>query len=287
MANVQTRSADRQYRWQRRREFIRLLVLSGGGFLAAQSLLTRASRAALVPVDEPAIQAQRVSFAGEGSPIEAYFAMPRKTPPRAGVLVVQEIFGLTGYIEDVTRRLAVAGFAALAPDLYSRLGGTERALEGGGADEARAVAQKLNDTQVNRDLDLSFAYLQNLLGPQGKIGIVGFCWGGNKSLTYAAENPDIAASVVFYGSNPEPLGRVSNLEAPVLGNYAARDERITGTLPELEAMLKKYGKTYDLKVYPNVEHAFHNDTRSDRYNAEAAQDAWERTITFFNRYLAG
>ncbi|MBC8122121.1 MAG: dienelactone hydrolase family protein [Gemmatimonadaceae bacterium] len=286
ITNLQTRSADRQYRWHRRREFMRRLVLSGGGLLVTH-LLTRASRAAVVPVDEPTIQVQRVSFAGEGGPIEAYLALPRKALPRAGVLVVQEIFGLTGYIEDVTRRLAVAGFAALAPDLYSRLGGTERALKEGGGDEARVVAQKLNDTQVNRDLDLSFAHLQNQLGPQSKIGIVGFCWGGNKSLTYAAENPDIAASVVFYGSNPEPLGRVSNLEAPVLGNYAARDERITSTLPELEAMLKKYGKAYDFKVYPNVEHAFHNDTRTDRYNAEAALDAWERTIAFFNRYLAG
>ncbi|WP_164928543.1 dienelactone hydrolase family protein [Gloeobacter violaceus] len=221
-----------------------------------------------------------IRISGEGVIIEAYRALPVGRP-WAAVLLVPEEAGLNAFIAGVAAELATLGFAVLVPDLYSRLGGTA-AL---GPNPAAAL-EKLNDSLIARDLDLSFAYLEKLLGPQGKIAILGFGWGGSKALTYATENPDIAAVAVFYAPNPEPVGRVLNLEMPLLGNYAALDEAVTPKLAELEAALTKAGKTYDFKIYPGVRAGFFGAALAGPPGAAASRDAWERTVQFFRRTLA-
>ncbi len=223
--------------------------------------------------------AEVIRFNGEGSQIEAYRALPTGRP-RSGILVLADESGLGDHILAVTRRLGAAGYAVLAPDLYSRLGGTAAV-----AADPTAAIQKLNDSQIGRDLDLSFAHLERTLGPEAKIGVLGFGWGATRALTYATENPDVAAVATYYGANPDPLDRLLNLEAPLLGNYAALDEPVSAQLATLEATLKKHRKTYDFKSYPAVKAAFDDSARLDRFNSEAAKDAWERTLQFFARVL--
>ncbi|AGY56494.1 dienelactone hydrolase family protein [Gloeobacter kilaueensis] len=254
-----------------RRNFLRHLIATGSFWTVLERGLTAT----------PAPQASLIRFAGEGRAIEAYRALP-VGHPRAGVLVVAEESGLSSFVELTVAQLATAGYAALAPDPYARLGGTAAV----GADPTAASA-KINDTQLLRDLDLGYAYLEKLVGPQSKLGILGFGWGAGKALTYASENPDIAAVAVFYGANLDPLDRVLNLDAPVLGNYAGQEVAAIAKVSELEAALKKAGKSYDFKVYPDVKAGFVNPARTDRYNLTAAQDAWERTLQFFKRELNG
>jgi len=183
------------------------------------------------------------------------------------------------HIMDVSRRLALEGYVALAVDLFG--GKTVSSLE-----EGRTIRQELSEERVMADLNGGFNYLQSseYVNPR-RIGSVGFCMGGGLSLLLACRNKELAAAVVFYGRNPSPIDLVKDIQCPILGNYAGADMAITQSdINLLEQTLTKYGKVFDIKVYPAAPHAFFNDTAKS-YRPEAAQDSWRRTLEFFSTHL--
>jgi carboxymethylenebutenolidase len=193
--------------------------------------------------------------------------------------VIHENRGLQPHIRDVARRAAVAGYVALAPDFMSAIGGTPPT-----EDEARTKFAGVQLAVALADALKSTAYLRGRPDASGKVGIVGFCWGGGMVGQIAAAGDDVQGAVVFYGVAP-PLDKVPAIKAPLLLHYAGIDDRVNATVPPFEAALKQAGKTYTLHMYEGVNHAFHNDTAGARYNADAARLAWTRTIDFFNRTL--
>jgi carboxymethylenebutenolidase len=241
-----------------------------------------------VPEDDPNMHAEMVAIpAADRTQLQAYLALPTPvnarimTPP--GVLVIHENRGLTGHIKDVVRRLARANYAALAVDLLSRQGGSDAHPDEG---ERTGVLGQNPPEQIISDLSAGLDYLKSRddVVPD-KLGAVGFCFGGGYTWRMATVRPDLKAAVPYYGPNP-PLEDVPKIEAAVLGIYGERDTRITGQVPPLEEALQQAGVTYEIKIYEGAEHAFHNDTGA-RYNPEAAKDAWEQTLAWFEKYLRG
>ena len=223
---------------------------------------------------------QMIEFRSNGGTARGYLAVPEggRGP---GVVVLQEWWGLVPHIRDVADRFAREGFVALAPDLYH--GETARS-----PDEAGKLMMALNIDRAERDLRGAVRYL---LGHEaatgGSVGTVGFCMGGVLSLYAASKNPQVGACVVFYGIHPKVRPDLENLRAPVLGLYAERDEFVPpAAVRELESQLRGLGKTAEMHIYPGTDHAFFNDTRPEVYDAEAAGDAWRRTVEFFRRHLA-
>jgi carboxymethylenebutenolidase len=213
--------------------------------------------------------------------IKAYLARPADTSARVpGVVVVHENRGLNPYIADVARRLATAGFMALAPDGLTPLGGYP-----GNDDDGRAMQRKLDSGKLLEDFIAAFEWLKANPGCTGKVGAVGFCFGGGIVNAMAVRLPDLAAAVPFYGRQPAAAD-VPKIEAPLLIQYAGLDRRINAGWPDYEAALKANGKEYTAYVYPDVNHGFHNDT-TPRYDAAAATLAWDRTIAFFKEKLGG
>ena len=208
-----------------------------------------------------------------------FLARPKEAGRYSAVIVIQEIFGLVDHIKDVANRLAREGHVALAVDLFE--GKTISKLE-----EGRSLREKLTEERILADLDGGFNFLKTLSYVDPKhIGSIGFCMGGGFSLLSACHNRELAAAVVFYGRNPSPIGLLKNIQCPILGNYAGADLAITeADINLLKQTLTKYGKVFDVKVYPEAPHGFFNDTR-ESYRPEAAKDAWGRTMKFYNRYL--
>jgi len=234
-----------------------------------------------VPADDAAIVAGPVRFAGEGGDLDAYLARPKGEGPFAVVLVCHENRGLTEHIRDVTRRLGKAGYVALAIDLLSRLGGTDAV----GSDNVPGVLGGMDPDQFVQDFVSGWRYLSSQpFADAARAGMVGFCFGGGVTWLVATRMPELKAAVPFYGPHPS-LDAVADIQAAVLAIYAGRDQRINQGIPPIEAAMRQHGKTYEQVVYPETDHAFHNDTGS-RYNPEAAQDAWRRTLEWFARYLA-
>lgn len=298
-----------------RREFIRRVTLVVGGAVAASGVLlslgcdanaadpspagatpttgTSPSGAVSpyhVPEDDPAIQSEMVDIPASDASLrlKGYLAYDRNKVPQAagpgkagGVLVVHENRGLTPYIEDVVRRVARAGYVGLSVDLLSRAGGSATHPDEG--ERVGILGQVPPDLLVGDLLD-GVRYLKSRpdIDP-ARIGAVGFCFGGGMVWRLVTQSPDVKAAVPYYGPNP-PLKFVPNIKAAVLGIYAGNDSRITNGVPELDAALKGAGITYEIKIYDGTDHAFHNDT-GERYNAEAAKDAWERTLAWFEQYL--
>jgi carboxymethylenebutenolidase len=195
-----------------------------------------------------------------------------------GVVVVHENRGLNPYIEDVARRLAVAGFLALAPDGLTPLGGYP------GTDEAgREMQSQIDGGKLQQDFFAAFEHLKGHERSTGAVGVVGFCYGGGVCNAMAVTYPDLAAAVPFYGRQPA-AGDVPKIEAPLLLHYAGLDERINAGWPDYEAALKANNKQYTAYIYPDVNHGFHNDT-TPRYDEAAASLAWERTLAFFSEHL--
>jgi carboxymethylenebutenolidase len=227
------------------------------------------------------ISSSMVEFAGGNAMknTKGFLAKPREAGRYPGVIVIHEIWGLVDHIKDVASRLAREGYVALAVDLFEEK--TVTKLE-----EGHAVREKFTEEKILGDLNGAFNYLKTLsYVNQNRIGSVGFCMGGGLSLLLACHNRELAAPVIFYGRNPSPIDLVRNLECPILGNYAGADFAITGSdINLLEQTLTKYGKEFDIKVYPGAPHAFFNDTR-ESYRPDAAKDAWERTLKFFNKQL--
>ena len=247
---------------------------------AAAAAPTSAARSPLsVPANDPAISAQDVTFQGNGATLMAYLARPASGGPFPAVMVCHENRGLTEHIKDVARRLAKAGYVALAVDLLARDGGTDK------VDPTQVPGKLTADPARNvADFQAAFTYLNGQSQVQkGNIGMVGFCFGGGVTYMVATAIPELKAAVPFYGPNP-PLTDVPKIRAAVLGIYGETDTRITGASGELEQAMKATGKTFEKVVYPGVGHAFHNDTGA-AYNEQAATDAWKRTLDWFKKYL--
>jgi carboxymethylenebutenolidase len=181
----------------------------------------------------------------------------------------------------VARRLAADGFMALAVDFLSPMGGTPKDNE----DKARDMIGALDQAKVTEDAKAAVAWLKARPDGNGKVGIVGFCWGGGVVGRVAVADPELDAAVVFYGEAP-PAEGVAAIKAPLLLHYAGLDQRIDAGIPAFEAALKEHDKTYTLYMYEGVNHAFHNDTSAERYNGAAAKLAWQRTVDFFKANLA-
>jgi carboxymethylenebutenolidase len=222
---------------------------------------------------------EMVQFKGNGGSTSGYLSIPEKgTGP--GVIVLQEWWGLVDHIKDVCDRFADAGYVALAPDLYH--GQATKS-----PDEAGKLMMALRIDEAEKDLRGAVQYLVDHKSTTGaKVGTVGFCMGGALSLFAASKNAQVGACVVFYGIHPNVKPDLPNLLAPVLGIYAEKDK---GTPPsvarQLEAELQRLGKSVEIHIYPDTDHAFFNDQRREVYNAQAAKDAWRRTLEFFAKHL--
>ena len=211
---------------------------------------------------------------GPSQIITAYIARPKGAGPFPGVIVIHENRGLTDHIKDVARRLAKAGYLALAPDLASRAGGTAKLP----TDNVTGYFANAKPEDLVADLNTSLTILDSQTGiKKGKYGVVGFCFGGGYTLRFAAANPKITAAVSYYGPVPMPISQMSATQAAILGQYGALDSRVNAGIPDLEKTLKDAGKTYEKKIYDGANHAFNNDTGAS-YNEAAAVAAWKETL---------
>jgi carboxymethylenebutenolidase len=231
--------------------------------------------------DDSAIALQDVSYSGPAGSLQGYMVRPQGSQKHPGIIVIHENRGLTEHIRDVARRLAKAGYVALAPDLLSRVGGTSHFVS---LDELQANLRTIPPDAFTSDLGAGMDYLKSLpYVSTSRLGMTGFCFGGGLTWRMLTMRPDLEAGVSFYGAAP-PLEDVPKIKAAVLAIYAELDERINATIPGLEKALKESNVRYEKVMYLGVGHAFHNDTGIN-YNAEAAKDAWVRTLKHFARYL--
>ncbi len=269
-----------------RREFLdRAGKYAVGGMAATTILATLSPDYALahqVDFTDPDIVPEYITYPspnGHGE-VRAYLVRPAAASgPVPGVVVVHENRGLNPYIEDVARRVAKAGFVALAPDGLTSVGGYP-----GNDDAGRELQKQVDPKKLMNDFFAAIEFLMQHEATTDKVGITGFCYGGGVSNAAAVAYPELAAAVPFYGRQPDP-DDVARIQAPLLIHYAGLDERINEGWPAYEAALKAAGKTYEAYIYPDVNHGFHNDS-TPRYDQAAAELAWERTIDWFRRYLA-
>ncbi len=273
-----------------RREFAYRAVAFTGSLAAAtffaDTLFGPDAYSAQVDPNDPSLASSDVKFSStDGAAISGYLTRPKDDVNHPAVVVIHENRGLQDPLRDVARRLAKAGYVALAPDLLSRQGGTGSFPD---VDAVPAGIRKLDDEGITKDLSGAVSYLkgQSFVRPN-KIGVIGFCWGGGKALMFTTRSKDLAAAVIYYGDNPRNLEDVKNIKAPVLGQYGGADERITSGVPKLEEAMKKYSKSFEYKIYPGAPHAFNNDTSPGSYRPEAAKEAWGRTLEFFKKHLEG
>jgi carboxymethylenebutenolidase len=266
-----------------RRLFMRRLTALVGSTAAALALLPQLESnhavAQTVAEGDTRLKTEDVSYPGSKGLVRGYVARPAMGDRGPGVVVIHENRGLQPHIRDVARRAALAGFVALAPDLMSAIGGTP-ATE----DEARTKFAQVEVPVAFADALKSIEYLRGRPDAAGKIGVVGFCWGGSMVGRIAASGADVQSAVVFYGTAPA-VEQVPAIKTPLLLHYAGIDERVNATVPAFEAALKAAGKPYTLHMYEGAQHAFHNDTAGARYDATAARLAWSRTVEFFDRHL--
>lgn len=268
-----------------KREFLQLAAKYAVGGMTALALFDllkpNYALAQQVEFTDPDIYPQYIHYPspnGHGQ-VRGYLVLPKKMNGKApAVVVVHENRGLNPYIEDVARRVAKAGFIALAPDGLSSVGGYP-----GNDDEGRELQQKVDPQKLMNDFFAAIEFMMQHEGASGKVGITGFCYGGGVANAAAVAYPELAAAVPFYGRQA-PLEEVANIKAPLLLHYAELDTRINEGWPAYEEALKKAGKTYEAYIYPGVNHGFHNDS-TPRYDKAAADLAWRRTIAWFNKYL--
>ena len=268
-----------------RREFIdRAAKFAVGGMTAAvmlESLRPDYAFAQQVQKDDKRIHAEYVTYPspkGSGT-MRGYFARPASASGKLpGVVVIHENRGLNPYIEDVARRLAVEGYTAFAPDALAPAGGYP-----GNDEAAAAMFQKLDPAKRTEDLLAAVDFAKLRPDFSGKVGAVGFCFGGTVVNTIATRFPDLAAAVPYYGAQPKPED-AARIRSPMLLHYASEDHRITGGWPAFEKVLKAHHVEYHAYIYPHTQHGFHNDT-TPRYDEAAAKLAWQRTLEFFNKNL--
>lgn len=278
------------------------LRLDRRGFLATSLAVGFAAAAGpvaaqtAIKTDTSGLTAGEVRIPVEGGAIPAYRAMPEGKTGVAVILVIQEVFGVHEYIQDVCRRLAHEGYMAIAPELYVRQGDPKRYTE-----IPRLISEVVNkvpDEQVMGDLDAAVAWAGKNGGNANRLGITGFCWGGRVVWLYAAHNPRLKAGVAWYGRlvgdadelRPRhPIDLAADINAPVLGLYGEKDSGIPlGTIDRMKAALAKgsdAAKASEFVIYPGASHAFHADYRAS-YQEDAAKDGWKRTLDWFGKYLA-
>jgi carboxymethylenebutenolidase len=266
-----------------RREFLEKLTLLAGGTAAAYVLLAllenNDARAEVVPKDDPRLQTENIKYPGATGDVRAHFARPKGDEKLPGVVVIHENRGLNPHIEDVARRVALEGFIAIAPDALSPPGGTPE-----DPDKARELIGKLDGQSTMQNYVAAARYLKTHPQSTGKVGCIGFCWGGAMANQVAVNSPDMLAVVPFYGRQPASED-VPKIKASLLLHYAGLDEAINKGIPAYEAALKKASVNYTIYIYEGAQHAFNNDTNAERYNKEAAQLAWQRTISFLSEKL--
>jgi carboxymethylenebutenolidase len=243
---------------------------------------TGAAPAGTVTADDPAVFAAAVEFPGQdGATVRGYLAYPANEGTYPVVLVCHENRGLTAHIEDVTRRFAKAGYAALAVDLLSRQGGSAAVGESG----APGALGGNPPEQMVQDFRSGWLWLQDqAFAATERVGMVGFCFGGGMTWQVATQMAELKAAVPFYGP-PPAADAVPGIQAAVLAIYGGRDARITSTAPDIEAAMQANGKTFSKVIYPDADHAFFNDTGT-RYNDAAAKDAWGQVLDWFGTYLS-
>lgn len=265
-----------------REEFLKKLILLTGSTMAAMNVLPLLeSNYAITQTsdDDAKLYTERITYSVEGGEMKGYLVRPKKKKKLPAIIVIHENRGLNAHIEDVTRRAAQAGYMALAPDALSLLGGTPA-----NEDEARDMFQKLDAEKNTKNFAGAVSYLRSRKDCTGNVGCVGFCWGGAMANQLAVHVPELKAAVAFYGRQPD-VADVPKIQAAVQLHYAEQDERINAGIADYETALKANNKTYESYFYLGVNHAFHNDTSTARYDAAAAKLAWERTLAFFGRYL--
>ena len=266
-----------------RRDFmIKMAVLAGSVTVTGQLLSileNNQAHAEMIAADDARLSAEMIKYPGATGDVQAYFAKPKGDEKLPGVVVIHENRGLNDHIKDVTRRVAVEGFLAIAPDALSGAGGTP-------PDQPKAIEMIRGlDPKANLDNFLAAAkYMATIPESTGKVGVMGFCWGGGMSNQVAVHSPEVIAAVPYYGRQPA-VEDVPKIKASLLLHYAGEDEWVNPGIPDYEAALKKAGVDYQLFMYPGAKHAFNNDTNAERYNKEAADLAWQRTIAFLKEKL--
>lgn len=268
-----------------RRDFLKSAGKFAIGAATAEGLLQalspRFAEAQQVRDNDPRIAARFVEFAspqGYGT-ARGYLVQPANAKgPLPTILVIHENRGLNPHIEDIARRLALDGFIAFAPDALFPLGGYP-----GDEDKARELFPKLDQVKTRADFVAAADWLKQLPAGNGKVGAVGFCYGGGIVNYLAIRWSALAAGVPFYGNQP-PAEEVAKIKAPLLIQYAENDERINAGWPKFEAALQAAGTRYEAHIYPGVQHGFNNDT-TPRFDQAAAKLAWQRTVAFFNQHL--
>ncbi|TAE32567.1 MAG: dienelactone hydrolase family protein [Cytophagales bacterium] len=267
----------------KREDFLKRLVQLTGSTAAAMAVLplleVNYAQAATIADQDDRIIIERVEYPGDNMTMKGYLARPKGAGKFPAVMVIHENRGLNPHIEDVARRAALAGFVALAPDALSAAGGTP-------TDETqmRELFGKLDAVQTRSNFVKGVEYLKNHLASTGKVGCMGFCWGGAMANQLAVNSPDMKAAVAFYGRQPD-VADVPKIKGAVQLHYGSMDERINAGIPAYEEALKKANVPYELYVYEGAQHAFHNDTAPTRYNEAAAKLAWERTVAFLKGKL--
>lgn len=269
-----------------RREFMEKLSVYAVGGITMASLMSfimpNYKDTLTVSPNDPQLDSKFITYNSPkgGGEIKGLLSKPKDSNGKmGGIVVVHENRGLNPYIEDVGRRAAKAGFISLAPDALTPLGGYP-----GNDDDGRTLQRQRDRNEMLEDFIAAFEYLKNHEDCNGKVGVVGFCFGGWISNMMAVKLPDLAAAVPFYGSQPAD-DEVAQIKAPLLIHYAGLDERVNAGWPDYEAKLKELGKDYEVHFYPNVNHGFHNNT-TPRFDKASADLAWERTIAFFTDKLS-
>lgn len=260
-----------------RKEFMKRLVLLTGSTALATSLLPLLENnyAAAVTFDGDDIDVAEVSFPGVDGAMKGLLAKPKGKTGLGTVVVIHENRGLNPHIKDVTKRVAAEGFIALGIDALSPFGGTPE-----DQDKGRELIGQLDPEKNLQNYLNGFDYLREYPDSNGKVGCVGFCWGGGMAGKLAVADPNLQASVCYYGSQPDIAG-VPQINASLMMHYGGLDERINAGIPAYQAALDEHGIDYQLFIYDGVNHAFNNDTSPTRYDEATAKLAWERTIGFF------
>ena len=301
---VEEFAEDYQHGEINRREFLRRMFLLAGTIAGANVLLEslglgtasaaewkqvldtpatieRAAQNPLVDPKDPAIEVQELKFDARGFTQMAYLVKPVGVTSAPGIMVIHENRGLQPHIQDVARRVAKAGYIAIAPDLVSKAGGTAKFTDT--AQISSALAQTTGDEHV-ANLKEALNVLKATKGVQAdRLGVTGFCFGGGLTWRMATEAPELKAAVPFYGPAPD-VAKVPNIKAAVLGIYGGNDARINAGIPALEEALKAAKIKYQIKIYEGANHAFHNDT-GQNYKKDAAEDAWKMTLEWFKANL--
>lgn len=262
-----------------RREFLKKSAILAGGAAVVITGIPLLSKAQIIAEDDPRLHTEMITYEGESGEMKAYFARPKGSEILPAVIVIHENKGLQPHIKDVTRRMALEGFIAIAPDGLSAVGGTPDTVEA-----ARPLFREIDYEKTKKDFSAAVEYLKTNPQTTGKVGCTGFCWGGSMTNHVAVNSPDLKAAVPYYGGQPAAED-VPNIKASMMLQYAGDDARINAGIPAYEEALKKAGVEYQLFMYEGAKHAFNNDSNEGRYHPEAAKLAWERTVGFFKEKL--